>query len=94
MELANLLSYDACEALVAWFMREYAREPSLVYQRICVNKEMFVCLTVKTHDGLSLAADGKLGLDKALKGDPWGPRIVMLLNLLQKGSGGGGGQNI
>ena len=87
MEMANLMSYDAHEDLVAWFIKELNRPPPRGYQNVSLqmlrdaDEEVFVEMSLKVRDrGLPGAAADKLPLDEYLKIVLQNPRIIALLN--------------
>ena len=96
MEMANLLSYDSHEDLVAWFMKELNRPPPRGYQNVTLqmlrdaDEEVFVemALKIRAH-GLPEVAGDKLPLDEYLKVILQNPRIIALLNPKQGGQGKG-----
>jgi len=96
MEMANLLSYDLHEDLVAWFMKELNRPPPRGYQSVSLqmlrdaDEEIFVemALKIRAH-GLPEAATDKLPLDDYLRVILQNPRIIALLNPKQGGQGKG-----
>ena len=94
MEMANLLSYDSHEELVAWFIKELNRPPPRGYQNVSLqmlrdaDEEVFVEMSLKVRDrGLPAAATDKLPLDEYLKVVLENPRIIALLNPKQGGQG-------